>query len=154
MKKWTAGFYDETGVIKLPARIMVMVCIFLLLLAGSVFLYHHSPEEKNWWLICLVYEVSGYYCPGCGAGRACFSILHGRFAQAFRYNPLLCLLLPWLALYLGACGVQWLLTGRETISRRIPIELAYVLLAVVLLYGVVRNIEVYPFTLLAPTQIE
>ncbi len=132
---------------------MAVACIFIILLVGSSFLYYHSPEER-YWLVCVIYKISGYYCPGCGAGRACYSILHGRLVQAFRYNPLLCILLPWIALYLGACGIQWLLTGKETISRRIPIEFTYVLLAVVILYGIVRNIEVYPFTLLAPMQVE
>ena len=91
MKKWVARFYDETGVVKLPARIVAIVCVFLILLVGSGFLYYHSPEEKNW-LICIFYKLSGYYCPGCGSGRACYCILHGRFAQAFHYNPLLCIL--------------------------------------------------------------
>lgn len=153
MKKGVSGFYDETGVVKRPIRFMIMVCIFIILLVGSVFLYYHSPEDK-YWLICIIYKLSGYYCPGCGSGRACYCILHGRFVQAFRYNPMLCIFIPWIALYIGGCGIQWLLTGRETISQRIPIEATYVLLAVVILYGIVRNIDVYPFTLLAPTQVE
>lgn len=152
MKKWAARLYDETGVVKVPARIAAVLFIFMILLVGSGFLYYHSPED-NYWLICMFYKLSGYYCPGCGAGRACYCILHGRLAQAFRYNPLLCILLPWLALYIAACGIQWLVTGRETVSSRIPIEATYVLLAVVILYGIARNIDVYPFTLLAPMQM-
>lgn len=153
MKKWIVRFYDETGIIKLPIRVLIMACIFIILLVGSSFLYYHSPEEKNW-LICIIYKLSGYYCPGCGSGRACYCILHGKFVQAFHYNPLLCILLPWFALYIGACGIQWLVTGRETISQRIPIEVTYILLAVVIVYGIVRNIDIYPFTLLAPMRVE
>lgn len=130
-------------------RFAVAGFLLLLGLAGSLFLYYHSPVEDTW-LICIVYKLSGYYCPGCGSGRACYSILHGEFYQAFRFNSLLCILLPWIALYIGICGVQWLLHGKETISRKIPVWIPYAVLAVVILYGIVRNINVYPFTLLAP----
>ncbi len=153
MKKWFGRYFDGTGVLKLPARIMVFVGIIVIFLAGSCFLYYHNPRE-NRWLVCIIYGLTGYYCPGCGAGRACYSILHGQFYAAFRYNPLLCILLPWFALYIGVCVIQWLVTGRETVSVKIPMWVAYIILAVVVLYGVLRNIDVYPFTLLAPTGLE
>jgi len=153
MRKYFEKFFNESGVLKLSVRIVIFVCVFVILLAESRFLYYHSPRAKKW-LICIIYELTGYYCPGCGAGRACYSILHGQFRTAFCYNPLLCIFLPWFALYIGICTIQWLFTGRETISRRIPIWVTYVILAVVLLYGVLRNIDVYPFTLLAPMGLE
>ena len=135
-----------------PVRIVIFMCIFVLALVGSLFLYYHSPEEKMW-LVCVFYKLSGYYCPGCGSGRACYSILHGRLRQAFRYNPLLCILLPWFALYVVVCAVQWLLHGRETISRRIPVWATYILFLIIILYGILRNIDTYPFTLLAPVKV-
>lgn len=153
MEKRFRKFVDEEGNIRFAVRVSIVVGILALALAGSVFLYYHSPEEKRW-LICITYKLSGYYCPGCGAGRACYSILHGRFYQAFRYNPLLCLLLPWFSLYFGICTWQWLLYGRETVSRRIPVWVTYVILAVVILYGILRNAAIYPFTLLAPVRIQ
>lgn len=143
---------DKKGIMKLQVRVLSIIGIFVIALAGAVFLYYHSPEE-NMWLICIIYKLSGYYCPGCGAGRACYAILHGRFYQAFCYNPLLCLLLPWFALYFCICMTQWLLYGRETISQRIPAWVAYVILAIVILYGILRNIAVYPFSLLAPMRV-
>lgn len=152
MRDWKKFCFEETGIVKRPLRVAVFVLMFIILLAGSWFLYYHSPE-KQVWLICIVYKLSGYYCPGCGSGRACYSILHGRFYDAFCYNPLLCILLPWFALYIGICSVQWLLAGKETISRRIPTEITYVILAVVILYGILRNVDIYPFTLLAPRSV-
>lgn len=143
MKKWD---------VKFVIRLFTVFCILLLMLAGSVFLYYHSPEEERW-LICVTYKLSGYYCPGCGAGRACYSILHGRFYQAFRYNPLLCILLPWFSLYFGICGGQWLLYGRETVNEHIPVWVPYVILVLVILYGILRNVAIYPFTLLAPVRV-
>ena len=52
-------------------------------------------------LKCPVYELTGLYCPGCGSGRAVYSALHGRFAESFRYNPVLYLLgIPAAAVFL------------------------------------------------------
>ncbi len=153
MKKRFAWMYDEAGVVKRPLRIIIFFLASLILLAESRFLYYHNPKESTW-LICVIHELTGYYCPGCGSGRASYSILHGQFYEAFRYNPLLCILLPWIGLYTGICLIQWLLKGKETISRKIPIEATYVLLGIVILYGIVRNIDVYPFTLLAPISVK
>ena len=148
---WRFYYAGRTGKDKMKKRFMFAAFLLTIALVGSMFLYYHSPIEDTW-LICIIYKLSGYYCPGCGSGRACYSILHGKFYQAFRFNPLLCILLPWLALYIGISGVQWLLYGRETISRKIPVWVPYVLLAVVILYGILRNIDIYPFTLLAPVK--
>lgn len=144
--------YDEKGVIKLKIRIAITVIILLILLAGSLVLYYHNPKD-GLMLACPVHFLTGYYCPGCGAGRACYSILHGQLYQAFRYNPLLVITLPWLVLYYFICGLEWLVRGKESISIRIPEWIPFTLLILFFIYGVVRNVEVYPFTLLAPTAV-
>lgn len=130
-------------------RVLPAVMLGVLGIAGCIFLYFHNPAKAGM-IPCIIYEVTGFYCPGCGAGRACYSILHGQFYQAFCYNPLLIILLPWLALYILISGMQWVIWGRETVSMRIPVWIPYVVLAIVLLYGIMRNIPIYPFTLLAP----
>ena len=152
IKKYYHKIFEESGIVKAPVRITIAVCVLLILLAESWFLYYHSPKDTKW-LICIIYALTGYYCPGCGAGRACYCILHGQIYQAFRYNPLLVLLLPWIGTYLALCACQWLFTGRESISRRIPMWILWTILAVVLIYGVLRNVNAYPFVLLSPTRV-
>lgn len=44
--------------------------------------------------ICLVRRIFGVPCPGCGMTRAISSICHARFAQAWRYNKLVVIVLP------------------------------------------------------------
>ena len=41
---------------------------------------------------CVFYELTGFYCPGCGSGRAVYAILHGSLRESFRYNPMLYIL--------------------------------------------------------------
>ena len=144
--------YDSSGIMKKEIRIIISAGVFVILLAGTLFLYYHNPKD-GLGLVCPIYTLTGYYCPGCGAGRACYAILHMQFYQAFRYNPLLVLILPWLILYYLICWIQWLICGREKLSVNIPLWIPMTVLIMMLIYGIVRNISVYPFTVLAPTKV-
>lgn len=136
----------------LAVRAGIVILLLLTGVAGTWWLYYNNPVDGIG-VPCIIYKLTGLYCPGCGAARSCYSILHGQFYQAFRYNPLLIILLPWFLLYFLLCGGQWLIKGRETISEHIPMWSLYVVMGVVLLYGVLRNIPGYPFELLIPTKI-
>ena len=37
---------------------------------------------------CFFYEMTGFYCPGCGSGRALYAALHGDWKNAFTHNVL------------------------------------------------------------------
>ena len=129
-------------------RIALLLCAGAAACAGAVYLYFHNPYEYP--LPCIFYVLTGFYCPGCGAGRASYSILHGRFADAFCYNPLMTILLPLIGLYIAARMVDWIITGGNHVDRKINAKFLTWVLVVVVVYGVVRNIPVFPFTLLAP----
>lgn len=143
---------EESGIVKKKIRILIIMLVLLILLAGSLFLYYHSPKG-GLMLACPIQALTGYHCPGCGAGRACYAILHGQWYQAFRYNPLLVILLPWIILYYTICGVQWVVYGKERLSIHIPERIPLIIFIILIIYGIVRNIEVYPFMLLAPTAV-
>ena len=44
--------------------------------------------------LCLIYNIFGVRCPGCGMIRALSSAVHGNFKQALRYNWLVVFVLP------------------------------------------------------------
>ena len=46
---------------------------------------------------CLFYQISGYYCPGCGGTRAVKALCRGQFFRALWYHPLV----PYLAVGFG-----------------------------------------------------
>jgi len=48
------------------------------------------------WLPCPFAGLVGLPCPGCGLGRATLALLTGDFAQAFRWHPLVFVILPML----------------------------------------------------------
>ena len=129
-------------------RIALLLCAGAAACAGAVYLYFHNPYEYP--LPCIVYVLPGVYCPGCGAGRASDSILHGRFADAVCYNPLMTVLLPFIGLYVTVRTLDWVVTGGNHIDCRISVKFLVGVLVVIFVYGVLRNIPVFPFTLLAP----
>jgi hypothetical protein len=47
--------------------------------------------------ICIIKNLTGHNCPGCGMTRAISSVSHGQFTQAVRYNKLVVVVLPLLA---------------------------------------------------------
>ena len=112
------------------------------------YLFFHNPHQYP--LPCLFHIITGLYCPGCGAGRASYSILHGRFYMAFRYNPMYVTLLPFLGVYIVARLIDWILTGGNHVDQKINQKILYVVLVIVVGFGIVRNIPIYPFTLLVP----
>ncbi len=144
--------YEQPGIIKKKIRIMIFMFVLLILLAGTLFLYYHNPKD-GLLFGCPVKVFTGFNCPGCGAGRACYALLHGRWYEAFRYNALLVILLPWIVLYYAVCSVQWLIYGKERLSIHIPEWFPQGVFVVMCIYGIVRNIKVYPFVLLAPTAV-
>ena len=120
--------------------------------AGALYLYFHDPYQYP--LPCIIKLLTGLYCPGCGAGRACFSILHGKFFDAFCYNSLLVILLPFAGGYIAARGIDWAVTGGNHIDGKISIKLLLAVLIIILVYGILRNIPIFPFSLLAPGGIK
>ena len=130
------------------ARLGLAVCAAAAAGAAALYLYLFTPQGVP--LVCIFHSITGLYCPGCGAGRACYWILHGRFLDAFCYNPLMTVLLPLIGLYIAARVLDWIITGGNHIDRKINVKFLTGVLIAVVIYGVLRNIPVFPFTLLAP----
>jgi hypothetical protein len=98
--------------------------------------------------VCLLHRLTGLDCPGCGMTRAVQSTLHGRIAEAFRFNPLGMLALPLFAVWLVLRIPAWLRGDAPPERLRIGWRLACGLLALVFCYGILRNIPQWPFSLL------
>ncbi len=130
------------------ARMTVLLGAGLLAGAGAAYLYFHDPVVYP--IPCAIHLFTGLYCPGCGAGRACYALLHGEFLEAFSYNPLMVILIPFICLYVAARGLDWAVTGGNHVDGKISVKLLVAILILILIYGIVRNIPVRPFSLLAP----
>ena len=130
------------------ARVMALLGAGLLAGGGAAYLYFHDPVVYP--IPCAIHLLTGLYCPGCGAGRACFALLHGKLPGAFSYNPLMVILIPFICLYVAVRGLDWAVTGGNHVDGKISVKLLVAILVLILIYGIVRNIPVLPFSLLAP----
>lgn len=94
--------------------------------------------------LCPIKALTGLNCPGCGITRMFVALFHGDIYQAFRYNPLVFIELPIIAILI-------LLYRFNKKSRKVVNILFIILLVITIVYGVLRNIPFFYF--LAPTQV-
>ena len=106
-------------------------CIVLLLIPPG------SPYSK-WLPKCMFHQLTGLYCPGCGATRALSALLHGDLKSSLHNNALL---IP-----LGITLI--ILLAKPGISLKRPVAIAIV--TAVIGFVILRNIPFEPFTYLAP----
>ncbi len=126
--------------VTLPILVACMVCLFM----------YRQENAGDFMIPCVFHHFTGLYCPGCGSGRALYSLMHLRFYAALRYNAFAAILLPALGILYLCWAVGYVITGSDQVMRRIPQWIPWTILAALLLYGILRNLG-YPFCLLAPT---
>lgn len=101
-------------------------------------LFFFDPAISQLFPPCPIHWSTGLYCPGCGSLRAMHLLLHGNFMGAIKMNPLMVASLPVMALLL--------IRPRWAYFKWLPWA-AFIILIV---YGIFRNIQLWPFELLAP----
>lgn len=126
----------------LPNRndLILLGILFALAAAACTVVLLVPPGSKyaGWLPECKFHELTGLYCPGCGSTRALFSLLHGDLMSSLHNNLLL---IP--------CGltVVLLIVKKDLSPNRYT---AIVIVAVLVVFMILRNIPCMPFTLLAP----
>ncbi len=123
---------------------------FLFLVLGALgFLCLFNPASTSIYPTCPFFWVTGCYCPGCGSLRALHQVARGHLATALGLNPLMVLSLPFLG-YHALSQAKLAVTGSPLKSVFVGSRPIWALLVLILAYWVLRNLPVYPFTLLAP----
>ena len=113
--------------------IIVVIIMAILLISGKIA------------IACVLYEVTGLYCPGCGITRAILSLMEGEFYQAFRYNPIIFIDVP---LIIITSIIDFIFKNNKKV-RKVTNVIYIMLLIITLIFGVLRNIPYFSF--LAPT---
>ena len=134
----------ETLKLKRLRRIIILNILFIICFAAT-----YTIEQLGFIdLRCPVAYLTPYVCPGCGLTRMVTSIIKADFEQAFRWNPFIFVSIPlYIYLWVSTC-ISYIKYG--FVEDKIQNIIA-VYVALLLVYGVVRNISI--FSVLAPTKI-
>jgi hypothetical protein len=127
-----------------------IVIILTAVIILSLLYFFYPATNSSFHPKCPFHSLTGLYCPGCGSQRATSALLHAHFLQAINYNVLLVLSMPFI-LY-SAFVFAWNAFSARKMQQAIfysPLFIKTVLVTVIL-FWVLRNIPVAPFSWLAP----
>jgi hypothetical protein len=111
----------------------------VILFVGMIYFWF-NPATSGWFFKCPFLYVTGYQCPGCGSQRALHELLHLNIKEAFNYNPLFVISIPYV--------VAALLFQIPSVKDRFPktnqilfgFKTWLIILVIILLFFVLRNI--------------
>lgn len=135
-------------------RSIMLIITSVMIFIACIIVYKINPSKTPVTPPCSLRYFTGLYCPGCGITRALHSALNLRFTDAFSYN----LLWPLIILFVSMSFYMWysfLITGKNPFVpfnrffRKHP-SVAYLVVIVLFAFWILRNIPVYPLTILAP----
>jgi hypothetical protein len=130
-------------------RALKLACALGVICAALLVLFVFNPAGSSFYPPCPFHKLTGLYCPGCGSLRAIHQLLHGNLSAAFGLNPLMFLSLPFLGYWFISYSVP-AVRKRPQKSVIIPAFGIWLILLIILLFWFLRNITLYPFSLLAP----
>ena len=122
---------------------------FFVFAAGCFVVGFFKPSNAGFFPGCPLLDLTGFACPGCGLTRAFHALFHGDFLIALDFNALLPIF---------AVSFVYLLILLMSIAARgkglrftifTPASL-WVFLGFAVVFGVLRNVPVYPLEVLFP----
>ncbi|MFV0305203.1 MAG: DUF2752 domain-containing protein [Moheibacter sp.] len=124
--------------------ILILLAVFLF------YLYSHNPSNKeNFYASCTFKSVTGLDCPGCGGQRSVHHLLHFDIVQAFRFNAFFVLALPYILLLIFHEVRLFFWKIPKPKNFLTSNKMLWIFVVAILLFGLIRNLPYYPFTLLA-----
>ncbi len=130
-------------------KIIFIVGIVIILFGVLSLYFFINPSEYNFFPKCPLYSYTGIYCAGCGSQRAIHQIINGNILTGIRHNYLLILVFAVLSYKAGLFVLNTIFnkTYSDIFHRSLVTK---VILVLVLLFWALRNINLFPFTELAP----
>ena len=119
------------------------------IVAGSGLVMYFDPSTVRFLPVCPLYTLTGFACPGCGLTRGFHALFHGDVLTALDFNALI----PVWAVIFGYVLVSLVLLVVR--GKGLPMWITrpaflWTFMVVLLAFGVMRNLPIYPFTILFP----
>lgn len=109
-----------------------------------IILFLYLNKQFSFFIPCIFHKITNLYCPGCGATRMVISIINLNFYKAFKYNPFLFIISPFLIFYFIKYYIYWIQNKKYCVNKNIW----NILLICAIVFTVLRNIPAFSF--LAP----
>ena len=116
-------------------KIIIRDILLLIILVG----YYFFNKYTGIYIPCIIHEITGYKCPGCGITHLVFALLHLDFHEAFISNPLVFIYMPFMIAYFIYYDYLYIYQKKDKIICKIPNWVWVILIIVTLGYGVLRN---------------
>lgn len=115
------------------------VCLILALVLGlawksGYFLWIFPPDG------CVLHNLTGYYCPGCGGTRAIHALLHGHIVRSFFYHPIVVYTAVFFGWFMLSQTIEKASRGHFAIGMHYRDIYLWIALAIVLLNWLVKNL--------------
>lgn len=120
-----------------------------LIAAGSAFVAYFEPTKVTMMPACPLFSLTGLACPGCGLTRGFHSLFHGDIISAIDFNlftPAWAVIFAWVFVSLVLHAVR----GRGLVMWPTNPRFMYGFMAVLVVFGILRNVPAWPLTILFP----
>jgi hypothetical protein len=107
-------------------------------IGGGAMVFFFNPATHAFYPVCMFHAVTGLNCPGCGATRALYALLHGNFPLAFKDNALFVCALAALPILGARFALKKL--RKQPATFHVPPFFLWAGLAVALIFTLVRNL--------------
>jgi len=119
------------------------------MVGGAGLVTYFDPSAEHFFPVCPLYALTGFACPGCGLTRGFHALFHGDILTALHFNALT----PIWTVIFGFTFISLVLfaaRGRGLSLNKISANWLWVFLGLLMVFGVLRNLPIYPFSLLFP----
>ena len=89
---------------------------------------------------CMLHQLTGLYCPGCGGTRAVMALIKGRCLSSFFYHPVVLYSFLLAAYFMITNSIQLVLRNKWNIGMKYKDRYLYLLVGLILGNWVIQNI--------------
>jgi len=119
----------------------IAFCVFFTCLICLYFFI--DPSKSGYFLKCPLKTITGYECAGCGVQRAFHELLHFRFLEAFKLNPLFVISIPFITI-ISIINFSENEKLKSRFTRFIKSKFfVFLLLIIVLVFSLLKNTDFY-----------
>ncbi len=122
--------------------LLVAKCMIAVLAAGIAYML--LTIITGFSIPCMLYEITGFYCPGCGLTRFCKALFIFEWEAAARANLLFFLFLPVLLCVLVVKAIQFIRSGKLQFSR-LEYFVGFVFVICGIIFAVLRNMDSFSY---------